>query len=156
MKLVAEDARSDLDAIARYVYECYHRLPQGIAKRVDGAMEISSTLLRALQSNIHEARSALRRRQCIDEDRMREYIERASELQREEKSRILSASNGLDKYLRNMATHAGLEYSALEKILLTRKGDKVRVEKIVYGLPVLRKVLEQKRYLKTSLSNLRY
>ncbi len=147
-ELVAEDTRTDLDTIARYVYECYHRLPRGIANRVNDAIEISSTLLRALQSNIYEVRSALLQRQCIDEDRMREYIERASELQREERLKILSASDGLDKYLRNMVAHAGLEYSVLERILLTRREGKVRVEKIVYSLPVLRKVLEQRRYLR--------
>ncbi|MEM4619934.1 MAG: TM1812 family CRISPR-associated protein [Desulfurococcaceae archaeon] len=156
--LIVEETKEDLGKVIKFVVDNKDSLEkyfssQGLISVKGAEIEINDVLYRAISFKSLNILNDITRRIRSGEisykelDELLEINKNKTDLDKErQKITASSRDSYLDRFLRNMCAHAGLEYTSIRKVVIDV--DKKDVVKIVYDKDILFKILEHGEFVK--------
>jgi len=156
--LIVEETKEDLGKVIKFVVDNKDSLEkyfssQGLISVKGAEIEINDVLYRAISFKSLNILNDITRRIRSEEisykelDELLEINKNKTDLDKErQKITASSRDSYLDRFLRNMCAHAGLEYTSIRKVVIDV--DKKDVVKIVYDKDILFKILEHGEFVK--------
>ena len=155
--LIVENTKEDLGKIIEFVVNNKDYLVKCFSSKdlisiKDAEIEINNVLYKAINSksmdDLNEITNEIKNGEISCEELYNKLIINNVKTDLDEERRKITASgrdSNINRILRNMCAHAGLEYTSLRKVVIN--ADKKDIVKIVYDKNILFKILKDDRFV---------